>query len=323
MFSRRLAILALAAGATAAVLGAPPPGDASDYDDPEDLYAALSAQPSHKINIGGGQIIVVFADGAAGLMREPVLRWVKQAALAVAGYFGGLPTRQYGLLVIPIDSARVGHATTFGYRGAATRITVGTRADVAAFDADWVLAHEMVHTALPDLPRRALWLLEGNATWIEPVARAQAGQLPAAEVWRQALRGMPQGLRSASDGGFDGTREWSRLYWGGAIFWLQAEIAIYERSGGRFLLRDALRAINRASGGNSADWSPEQMMAEGDRAVQSSALSELYRAFAERGVVGELPSMFARLGVSLDPGSGVRIDPRAELADLTRRITRR
>jgi predicted metalloprotease with PDZ domain len=119
----------------------------------------------------------------------------------------------------------------------------------------------------------------------------------------------------------DGTQEWGRLYWGGAIFWLLAEIAIYEHSKGRALLRDALRAINRESGGNTAEWSPERMMAVGDAATGQSALQHLYDEFASHPADVDLDSLFNRLGVSRAPAGSVRFDANAELAALTRRIT--
>jgi hypothetical protein len=179
----------------------------------------------------------------------------------------------------------------------------------------------MVHAALPDLPRRALWVQEGSATWIEPIARAQAGDLAVSEVWREAIDGMPKGMPLAGTGGMDGTHEWGRLYWGGAIFWLEAEIAIYRQSGGRFLLCDALRAVNRASGGSSADWSPEEMMTVGDKATGTTALTNLYERFSSRAFDGNLADLFTRLGVAADPSGSIRFDQTAELAPLTRLIT--
>jgi hypothetical protein len=293
----------------------------SNYDDPDDVYAAFADHASTLLDVEGGRITLVFADGAAGLDRDRVTRWARLCGRAMATYFGRFPVSDYRLLVIAQSGAQVGHATTFGYRGPVTRIHVGTDATDDIFLQDWVLVHEMAHAALPDLPRRALWLQEGNATWIEPIARAQAGQLPVSEVWRQAIEGMPKGLRTADAGGMDGTREWGRLYWGGARFWLEAEIAIYEQSQGRFLLRDALRAINRESAGNGVEWEPERMMAAGDRATDGSALSRLYKRFADEGDHGRLDALFHRLGVSIARGGGVMFDRRAELADLAHRIT--
>lgn len=305
-----------AAGVTSLAAAMPP----ESYSDPDDIYAALGTQPGMAIDRGGRTIKIVFADGAPGVDRPRVMAWVDRAATALIDYFGQLPVAQYGLLVIAEPGNRVGHATTFGYAGAITRIHVGMEATDDAFARDWVLVHEMLHTALPDMPRRALWLQEGNATWVEPVARVAVGQLPASEVWRQAIIGMPRGEPRAGDGGMDGTRVHDRLYWGGATFWLLAEIAILQQSHGRRSLRDAMRAINQASGGNIVDWAPEQMMAVGDKATGTTALTRLYADFVAGPVNTDLDALFKRLGV-MATADGVIFDDHAPLAAIRRRVT--
>jgi hypothetical protein len=295
--------------------------DADRYQDPDLLYAALRDQPGNALHFGPSTVNIVFADGATGLDRGPVLAWVRGAAAALSGYFGRFPVADYKLLVIAEPSDRIGHATTYGYDGPATRIHVGTKATEAAFARDWVLVHEMLHAALPNLPRRALWLQEGNATYVEPIARARAGQLPSAEIWSQLVVGLPKGERGPDQGSIDGTQDWGRLYWGGAMFWLLAEVAIFEQSRGRHMLRDALRAINRLSGGNAVIWSPEQMMQTGDIATGTRALSDLYARFAAGAVVTDLPALFTRLGVAPTASNALRFDDHAPLSTLRRAMT--
>jgi len=322
MPDRRRVLLGL--GATLAtgvpLIGAGAPSTV-DYDDPDAMYAALRKQPHQSLHIGGGTIDVTFADGAPGLNRDRALDWVCRSADAMTTYFGRYPVDRYQLLVIAQSTDKVGHATTFGYAGAATRIHVGTAADAATFARDWVLVHEMVHTALPDLPRRALWLQEGNATYLEPIARAQAGQLSSEEVWRQSVAGMPTGEPRPGDGGMDGTDAHQRLYWGGATFWLLAEVEIALRTSGRRMLRDAMRSVNRASGGDAVTWSPEQLMAAGDAATGTKVLATLYASFSSAPVPTDLDELFGRLGILPQRDGTVRFDDRAELADLRRRIT--
>lgn len=312
-------------GAAAALLPAVLPafGAGQAYEDPQDIYAALNAGPVVRLTFGRGAINLVFADGAQGVDRARVMAWVRRAAQSMATYFGHFPIEEYGLLVIAEPGDRVGHATTFGYRGPVTRIRVGTDATDAAFARDWVLVHEMIHAALPNLPRRALWVQEGSATYLEPIARAQAGNIPVADVWSQLLAGTPKGLAGAAPGGFDGTQLWGQLYWGGALFWLMAEIAVFEQSRGRHLLRDAVRAMASQSGGNNAMWAPEQMMQVGDQAVGVTVLGPLYKRFAEQGAAGvDLPALFERLGVAASASGGVMVDDRAPLAHLRVRMTR-
>lgn len=319
---RRAVILGFGAAAVggASLAGA---GAAPAYEDPEAMYAALRGQPLQQLKVGGGTIKLVFADGAPGLARGPVLSWVRTAAEALTAYFGRSPVSDYGLLVIAEPGNRVGHATTFGYAGSATRIHVGVDAGREAFDRDWVLVHEMVHTALPDLPRRALWLQEGNATYVEPIARALIGQLPPEDVWKEAVAGMAKGNPHAGDEGMDGTRAWGRLYWGGALFWLLAEIGIYRDTNGTRSLRDALRRINAMSGGNTATWSPEQLMMVGDEAIGATSLIELYTRFATTAVSTNLADLFQELGIATDANGQLVLNSRAPLATLRERITSR
>jgi hypothetical protein len=302
------------AGATA-VLAQP-----DRYESGASIYAALKQPPSDRIRLGDSEIDVVFADGAPGLDRAPVLAWVRKSATALQTYFGRYPVRSLGILIVADDGDAIHGGTTFGYDGSAMRVHVGRRAGQAAFDRDWILVHEMVHAALPSVPRRSLWLQEGSAVYVEPIARAQAGQLDPREVWRWSLEGMPKGQPQAGDEGLDGTHSWGRTYWGGAAFWLQAEVQIRRRTHGRIGLQTALRAISRESGGNSADWSVDHLMAVGDAATGGSELSRLYARMKDAPAPVDLKALFASLGVAMGEG-GVSFDDKAPLAPLRRAIT--
>ena len=42
---------------------------------------------------------------------------------------------------------------------------------------DWVLVHEMIHLALPEVGDDHLWLTEGLSTYVEGIARVHVGDL--------------------------------------------------------------------------------------------------------------------------------------------------
>ena len=65
------------------------------------------------------------------------------------------------------------------------QMRVGRESTAATLAADWVLVHEMVHLALPEIGRSHDWLAEGLATYVEGVARAQAGNRAIADVWAE------------------------------------------------------------------------------------------------------------------------------------------
>src|SRR3978361_1762848 len=117
-------------------------------------YDAFDRLPRTDIEIGGGIIHVGFAPGEMTLPREKVLDWVRMSAKAVTAYYGRFPVEQLRLLLVPVDGARIRGGTTWGYRGAAIRIPLGRDSTEEVLRRDWVMGHEMVHTALPDRPHR-------------------------------------------------------------------------------------------------------------------------------------------------------------------------
>ena len=132
--------------------------------------------------------------------------------------------------------------------------------------------HELVHLGFPSLPRRHHWAEERLATYVEPIVRARAGELSAEKVWGNLVRGLPQGLPGRGDEGLDRTLTWGRTYWGGALFWLLADVEIRERPGNRLGLEDALRPLVAQGGSIAERWPLQRALEVGDRAVGTRVL---------------------------------------------------
>jgi hypothetical protein len=235
---------------------------------------------SAQIRIAGASIQVTFAAGKLDAPKEAVLAWISNAANAVAEYFGRFPVEQARMLVRPAEGrAGVFHGTTFGGARVFTRISVGQSTTVKQFDGDWMMTHELIHMAFPDVSGRSdehHWMEEGMATYIEPIARAQIGRMTPERVWGDFERDMPQGLPEVGDRGLDGTPTWGRTYWGGALFWLLADVEIREATHNQKGLQDAMRAILAAGGNITADWSVERVVEVGGQATGTTVLADLY-----------------------------------------------
>src|SRR5437763_534502 len=83
-------------------------------------------------------------------------------------------------------------------------------------------------------------LREGLSTYLEPSARARSGNMPVEQYWRETVEGAPQGLPQAGDQALNHTHTWGRTYWGGATFWLIADVRIREATGRKRSLDDAI-----------------------------------------------------------------------------------
>ena len=180
----------------------------------------------------------------------------------------------------------------------------------------------MVHLALPEVGRRHNWLAEGLATYVEGIARAQFGNRDISDVWAEYRHSMPLGLPRDGEGGMDETPTWGRTYWGGALFCLQADIAIHEHTGNRAGLQTALRAILQETGGYRAERGIDEVLRIGDAATGTQVLENLYRDVKTTAATPDLELLWTRLGVPHAPASEA-FDDHAPLAAIRIAITAR
>ena len=80
--------------------------------------------------------------------------------------------------------------------GGFIRIAVGTQTTEDDLNSDWMLTHEMVHLTFPNMQDEHHWIEEGIATYVEPIARIQAGQFSASRMWFELVRDMPKACRN-------------------------------------------------------------------------------------------------------------------------------
>lgn len=233
--------------------------------------------------------------------RQMLHAWVERSASIVANYYGRFPARLVAIRLPSAQGEGVGGGRTTNESGLAIRVSVGREATAESLSKDWVLVHEMVHLALPEVGRRHDWLAEGLAVYVEGVARAQFGNRSVADVWAEDRRSMPLGLPRPGEGGMDETPTWARTYWGGALFCLRAEVAIREQTENRVGLQTALRAILNETGGYGFDRDMSEVLRIGDAATGTHVLENLYRGVKTAPQAVDLESFFERLGVPEDP----------------------
>jgi hypothetical protein len=284
-------------------------------------YDVFDRMPKTDLDVPSGVIRIAFGAGEFALPKPKILEWVATSAKAVSTYYGGFPVRSLRLLIVPVEGSRVRGGTTWGYRGAAIRIPLGRDAGMDDLKRDWVMVHEMVHLALPDMEDRHAWLSEGLAVYVEPVARVQAGDLDAKEIWFAMMRDMPKGLPQAGDQGLDNTSTWGRKYWGGAMFCLYADIEIRKATNNRMGLQDAMRGVLAAGGNHEVDWPIDRILSTADRAVGVYVLTKLHDEWGSKPVAPDLDGLWRDLGLRFRNG-GIDFDDGAPLAAIRAAITR-
>lgn len=285
----------------------------SEYLDGEGMpYAAFDRLPKTEIAVEGGVIQLAFAPGRMTLPTDVIMAWVKRSAKAVTTYYGRFPVESARLLIVPVRGTRVQGGTTWGYRGGAIRITLGSDANEDDLRRDWIMVHEMVHLALPDMNERYNWLSEGLAVYIEPIARVHIGDLPEKGVWHAMMRDMPKGLPRSGDRGLDNTSSWGRTYWGGALFCLMADIDIRTRTDNRLGLQDAVRGILDAGGNHERGWPILRVLTTADAALGHDVFMKLHDDYGDKPGSIDLDAIWRKLGVKSE-GETVSFDANAPL----------
>ena len=230
------------------------------------------------------------------------------------------PVKRLHVALSPHSGTSI-HGTAYPGDPPVIIVRLGSNASLTDPRYDWVLAHELVHLALPPLKRRHHWLEEGLATYLEPLARHQSGLLATDQVWHWLLQGLPKGLPQAGDQGLDFTPSWGRTYWGGALFCFLADLSIRQQTVNQASLVTALRGINQAGGSMQSKrlWPISELLAIGDRATGTQVLQDLYAEHSVTAVNTDLPALWRDLGVALVDGQ-IIFNEQARLSELRRAL---
>jgi len=279
------------------------------------LPSMVVAQPGHnltiaasrELKIGGATLQVDFAAGPLDLSQDAIFDHVRAAASAITTYYGRFPVDRARVLIVPVpDRSGIVQGTTWGDMAGwpgMTRFRIGQHATADDLKDDWMMTHELDHMAFPSLPDDQHWMEEGLATYVEPIARVETGELKPQQIWHDMVRDMHKGEPAPDDQGLNHTHTWGRTYWGGAMFCLVADVEIRRQTGNSKGLQDALRAIVAQSGTIDHEWPLDKALAIGDKATGTHVLTEQYAKWKDAPVTVDLDKLWAELGIRWNGGA--------------------
>lgn len=270
-------------------------------------------------DLDGSHIGVSIRDRVLQEKKDMLLHWVVYSAETVRDYYDRFPVDSVDIDLQVSGGRAVRFGQAFGGEHPRLRIVVGENISPEMLRKDWIMVHEMVHLAMADVPREHRWLLEGLATYVESIARAQHGNLSKDSVWKGFIDSMPQGLPKSGDHGLDHTPTWGRTYWGGAIYCMLADIEIRRRSENRKSLQDALRGVLDAGLSMQASASAMEVFEAGDRAIGMDVLVSLYDDMKADPYPIDLDALWSKLGVGMR-GDRVVYDDHAPLAHIRKHL---
>jgi hypothetical protein len=137
-------------------------------------------------------------------------------------------------------------------------------------------------------------------------------------VWSFFAENMSNGVSRWGNQGLDFDHSWGAVYWGGALFWLIADVEIHRATDNRCSVGDALSEIVKQGGINANEWDFEQALSVGDSVLGSPILDQLYAHLGRKAHTIDLRALFARLGV--EGKDGLQLDDTAPFSAIRRAL---
>lgn len=278
-------------------------------------WAAFGAIDERAIAGGEGTALrVAVVDPPNRARADELHQWLRETAQTTLSAYGRFPVPNAQVLVLEIDGrgdSPVPWGQTTRGGGVAVELFVRRGATLAQLRDDWTAAHELSHLFHPYLGERGRWLAEGLASYYQNVLRARAGMVSESYAWAHLDSGFARGRASAQGtplrelgrvrGGDGKPGEGTmRIYWSGAAFWLQADIALRRERGFGVerVLSDYARCCLPAAEGVDAD----AFIARLDRLSGSQVFSALAREYANAPRFPDLDTSYRELGLSIQAG---------------------
>ncbi len=269
--------------------------------------------------VGGCAFDVVFDGDPYGPPRASYEAWVQRSAQMIADYYQGtFPVPSLEVTIVPRGRGGVGFGSH--RQGRWIRVNCGRGTRARSFERDWVMVHEMLHATFPDLDNTHRWMQEGLSTYVEKIVRIRADNITEQDMWSRLSGSMHHGRPRAGDRGLEKTHTWGRTYWGGALFWMVADVELRAQTDNARSLDDVLRYVASIGGNAREMWEPQQVCRAADQGTGTQVVSALYERMAKAPGDVDLDRLWAELGIVRVDDEVLDFDDTAPLAHVRRGI---
>lgn len=247
--------------------------------------AAFGRFTEQAVALPGGTLRVARLPLAAG--EADTRRWLAAVADDLLHAYGRLPLDDAQVLVVPLPGVRSpvpwGQVTRGG--GSAVHLFVGADAGYAGWRADWTATHEFAHLLHPFMGDAGRWLGEGLASYYQNVLRARSGALSADEALARLRAGFERGRRAtpadaptlAHASRMRERGSTMRVYWAGAAFWLEADVALRRQGDSLDRVLDRFAALHLPT---ERRWTPEAFIDALQQLAPDADWQQRYATFA-------------------------------------------
>ena len=278
-----------------------------------------------RILVEDGALMVSLLKPASEQPIAKFLPWMEQVSRTLAGVTGKFPRAHFQVLLVP--SGRSGSAIPFAQilRGGTSSAVFYINPDqpIRNFVEDWTSWHEFSHLLLPFVSRDEPWVSEGLASYYQYLLMGRARVLDERHAWQrmyQAMRKAEQKADTTGDMDLEDIsrdmheyRAYRRVYWSGAILWLEADKELRRRSDNELSLDSLLTRLHACCGDSREMWSSEELAEKLDSFLETPLFGPLFAEYRKMMAFPDFRAQLAELGVIAD-GSRIQLDNRKSMA---------
>jgi hypothetical protein len=283
-----------------------------------------AAGPTSRVLRAGDSILnIEVVDPPSAARSEELQDWAAEAASAALAAFGRFPLPTATVRIEQRDSrdpSPVPWGQTLRRDGVSVLLFPRPNAGLQELRGDWTAVHEISHLFHPYLGGDGRWLAEGLASYYQNVLRARVGLMTQAQAWTALNAGFGRGRREDSGLALEELsrrhRGTMRVYWAGAAFWLEADLAL-RREGSS--LDAVLSRYSQCCLRGTGEADPRAFIADLDRNGGEGNFGRLYERYAVSREFPSLDDAYRTLGIEAGP-EGLKFSPQADATRLRRAI---
>lgn len=244
--------------------------------------------------------------------KDKLFRWLQKSVNTAGQLYGNFPLEESR---IRMERARRGRGPvpwgqTLRRDPEGVRFTVNPGRSLDAFVGDWTAPHELSHLFLPYPGQPDIWLSEGFASYYQNILMAREGIYSPEQAWNKLYAGF---MRAARDRNTDRTllevsknrrayRATMRIYWSGALYFLEADILLRQGSGGEKNLDGVIQSFNNCCRNRYRNWSGSKLVATLDDVAGTRLFTDLYQRYQDSKRIPDMAPVLEALGISVSEG---------------------
>ncbi|MDP6616908.1 MAG: hypothetical protein QF790_07065 [Gammaproteobacteria bacterium] len=281
------------------------------------LTAPAAAEPVEELDVGGGLFALEWRGEFSAAGRRKLKSWLQSVAETMKKLHGTLPRSRTRIIleqftseryrsVSPVPFARVLRS---GDQGILFYVNPAYPLD--DFVSDWTAYHEFSHLFIPFPGRADIWFSEGLASYYQNVLQYRSGLLTEEQAWQKLYDGFERGRvdnrypeYTLADlcSNLRETHAFMRVYWTGALYFLEADLKLRSRSENRMTLDYVLQTFGHCCLNEHKRWNGLNIAAEFDRIAGAELFVPLYAQYENLTAIPDFVPVLNAAGVKISAG---------------------